>query len=226
MILRKIRTASRLLPHTARDLLFAGVGSFDPPLLFAELAIDHRVRSRVFVAEMMPKHGVGAEIGVFSGLFSSVLLKLAKPREMYFADCWWKGFGDRFGDWGPYTAHGRLTTRAAYTAAMNRIARQGGDTQCHVVVDDSAAFLESLPERHLDWVYLDSGPHYEQSALELQLLATRLKPGGLLVGDDWNDDPAVPHFGLTRAITEAIAAGRFDLVGRYEHKQWAVRVPT
>lgn len=205
------------------DLKAAGIGGFRPGLLEAELGIDHRVRARRFIAELVPKGGVGAEIGVFTGLFSAMLLDVARPRLFHAVDLWWEAFGEHYPDWGAYTAHGRLSTRAAHAAATRRIARHARGAEWHMVVEYSAVWLAGLPRHHLDWAYLDTGHTFEGTREELALLASRLRPGGVLIGDDWDDNPASPHHGVSLAARNAIGAGAFELIGTYPFKQYALR---
>lgn len=213
----------RTLAYRVADIAAAGFGGLDPGLLRAELLTDHRVRSRRFIAELVPQGGRGAEIGVFTGLFSPLLLEVARPCEAWFVDVWWEEFGEHYPDWGAYTANGRLGTRAAHRAAVRRIARAANGAQCHVTVGLSGDFLTALPPGHLDWAYLDTGHSAEETREELALLASRIRPGGVLIGDDWYDDPAHPHHGVALAGREAVAAGRFELIGCYAFGQYALR---
>lgn len=222
-IVGPVAQGARAVAHRAGDVLAAGAGPLDPALWRAELSIDHRVRARRFIAEHVPKHGRGVEIGVFTGLFSAMLLEVAQPREAWFVDVWWDEFGPIYPDWGAYTAWGTLSTRTAFNAARRRIARAGRDCVCHVVIDRSESFLAMFPPAMLDWAYLDSGHDLEGTRDELALLASRLRPGGVLIGDDWDENPASPHHGVYVAVQEAIAAGRFELIGSYGWKQFALR---
>lgn len=221
--LGRFAARARTLALRLADRSAAPGGGFDPALLRAELTIEHRVRCRRFIAELVPKGGRGAEIGVYTGLFSPLLIEVARPQEAWFVDVWWEAFGETYPDWGAYTARGTLRTRVAQAAAARRIARAAGTAQLNVVVDYSANFLAGLPEHHLDWAYLDTGHTVEGTAEELELLATRLRPGGILIGDDWDDDPASPHHGVSLACRAAIAAGQFELIGCYDWKQYAMR---
>lgn len=225
MVLRADRWSARArtLARRLADRRASPGGGLYPDVLVAELGADHRVCDRRFIAELVPKRGRGAELGVYTGLFSPILLHAAQPVEAWFVDVWEQAFGPRYPDWGSYTARGRLRTRAARAAATRRIERAANGAACHVVTDYSAAFLARLPPQHLDWAYLDTGHTFEGTRDELALLATRLRPGGVLIGDDWDDDPASPHHGVSVACRAAIADGRFELIGCYDWKQYALR---
>lgn len=212
----------RFLPN-ALDV--AGTGKF--PLSHAlgktELLSDHRISSRKFVTDILPKGGVGAELGVFTGLFSTVLLKYTDAKKIYFVDPWWEVFGEYYPDWGVYTSNGRLKTRVAHEAARDRIERNRHKTDVAVVAQTSYAFLADAPDHHFDWIYLDSTHDYDGTRQELELLKTKLKPGGIIVGDDWHEDPSHPHWGVAKAVREAIDAGDYEMAGTYPALQWSIR---
>lgn len=191
--------------------------------IIAEAFADHRISRRRFVPKMFPVGGVGAELGVFTGLFSTQLLRYARPRKAYFVDPWGLAHGTHFPDWGRYTAFGRLATQDAERLARARIAAASGDTETTVVVGYSTDFLASIPDEALDWVYLDSSHSYAGTRDELALLSHKLKPGGIVAGDDWHDDRGHRHAGVAQAVQEAVAEGRFTLLGAYDAMQWAAR---
>lgn len=191
--------------------------------IVAETFADHRISPRRFVPKMFPLDGVGAELGVFTGLFSTELLRHARPRKAYFVDPWRLAHGARFPDWGRYTAYGRLATADAEALARARIAAAAGGAETKIVVGYSTEFLAHLPDETLDWVYLDSSHSYAGTRDELALLARKLKPGGIVAGDDWHDDREHRHAGVAQAVEESIDEGRFALVGTYPEMQWAAR---
>lgn len=45
------------------------------------------IKSRKQMMSMLPKGGVGVELGVFWGDFSHVILREAQPRKLYLVDC-------------------------------------------------------------------------------------------------------------------------------------------
>jgi hypothetical protein len=213
-----LRVAAR-----ARDILHSGVGTIDLHLLKAELLAEHRVFERRPLADLLPKGGIGAEIGVFAGLFSAILLELTKPRLAYFVDPWWTVFGERYPDWGTYTDRGRLATRTAYQAASRRIASHANGARTEIVIDVSMNFFKGMPDHYFDWVYLDSSHTYEGTAAELAIIRPKLKPDGILAGDDWLDDPSHIHYGVSKAVRESVERGKYGSLQLMPALQWMVR---
>ena len=92
-----------------------------PALKEAESNINNRPEKRERIARrVLPKDGTGAEIGVFTGLFSPLLYRAASPRKLYLVDPWHTLFGEHYPSWGAYTAFGKLETEAAIEAVKAR----------------------------------------------------------------------------------------------------------
>ena len=160
-----------------------------------------RPRRERFLRQM-PKGGVCAEIGVFRGHYSREILRIIRPRELHLVDPWWEMFGDQFPDWGEFTDYGRTTTRGAYEETLAIIARYGKDTDCQVHVGMSTTVLQQFPDAYFDWVYLDSGHEYDSTLRELEVLSRKMKPGKMITGDDFIEDPSRINHGCSVAIRE------------------------
>lgn len=191
-----------------------------PFLRQVEQSIDHRFERRASILYQAPKDGVGAEIGVFTGTFSELIAQITKPAKFYMVDPWWKLFGERFQDWGEYTANGQLETQAAYEAAVLRASRW---PSCEIVVERSTAWLESLDDGHLDWAYVDSTHQYKDTLAELRLIARKLKPDGVVMGDDCWSRRDARHYGVFRAVRDFCRECGFEVIQMDTAGQWAAR---
>jgi hypothetical protein len=218
------RLASRLvqLNRSILDMLASGVIPSDRSILRAETLVHHRVRERAFLLDHIPANSSGAEIGVFTGLFSSVLARDPKIARVTFVDPWWKAFGDHYPDWGDYTDRGRIATRGAYELARRRISRSGLQNRI-VEVAFSYEWLEGQPDRSLDWVYLDSTHSYHGTKRELALLDRKLKEDGIVMGDDWRTKRTDQHHGVALAICEFLTTSDFEPVLCGVGGQWLLR---
>jgi hypothetical protein len=205
-----------------RDILISGYIPSDLSVLRAELKASHRVRGRRFVVGFIPSTSVGAELGVFTGLFSSILARERKISRITFVDPWWKAFGEYFPDWGAYTDYGRLSTRKAFDVAKKRISRAALPNRA-IEVASSYDWLDRQPDRSLDWVYLDSTHSYEGTKRELELLDLKVKSTGMILGDDWQIDRNHYHHGVCLAVNEFLKNSDFELVLCGRHNQWILR---
>lgn len=179
-----------------------------------------RTANRKWILQHVPKDGVGAEIGVFRGHFSEVLLEHLKPRKAYFVDPWTL-CGDYFGWGADYTNENALPTAVAKQDAIWRTER---------FVRTERRFIETFfpvgadqIEEKLDWIYLDASHKYEDTLAELEAAEKLLKPRGILFGDDWWPDPNGMHFGVFQAVSRFTRVANFDLIACGPFGQWALR---
>src|SRR4029450_3889957 len=166
---------------------------------------------------------VGAELGVFTGLFAQAILETVRPAVLHLVDPWWLAYGELSPDWGASPAGGTLPTRVAHAAAVARTEAAGGECEVHVHVSTSAAWLRSLPDASLDWAYVDSTHYYRETLQEVTLVQHKLRPDGIVLGDDWRPEPSDAHHGVFRAVHELVRAGLWDVLRADEHAQWALR---
>ena len=180
----------------------------------AEAPVLHR-RTR-FIDAWVPKHAIGAEIGVHKGQFSRELLQVAQPSCLHLIDPWFM-LGKEW-KW----AQGDRSTIAALTGILKRFENElvAGSVRLHIGF--SWDVLAGFPDAYFDWVYLDSSHAYEHTLRELAVLARKVKPEGIITGDDWRPDA---HPGLIRAVRDFVAREPFDLLHASENQdlQWAIR---
>jgi Methyltransferase domain len=175
-----------------------------------------RTRGNV-VAELLPKGGVGAELGVFKGRFSPVLLRATEAERLHLVDPWYLltpewhwGIGDR-------------STVNALRRILQRLRTEIETGRVEVHVGNDLDVLRRMPDHSLDWAYVDSSHAYDHTVQELALLDRKVRPGGVIAGDDWQPDPDHPHHGVHRAVTEFLQANDYEL--RYAdagNRQWAI----
>lgn len=201
--------------NTIDDLL-----EFDDILASVEkfLRADEK---RKEVLKIVPKGGIGAEIGVFTGKFSEALYEVTKPSKLYLVDVWHTQFGELFPDWGPYTAKGKLSTASALKAATLRAENMGESAE--IVLNSSHKWLATMPPYALDWAYIDSSHGYDGTFKEIDALLTVLKPDGIILGDDCQINPLHRHHGVFRAIRDHAAKGALEVIYMDNYTQWAMR---
>lgn len=184
------------------------------------LIARRRGQARVqFIESVLPKGAVGAEIGVFKGLFIPFLLQHARPKQLYLMDPWYL-LGEEW-TW----AEGDRSTIAALNRIMRTHAADLASGRIVLEIGDDLELLQRKAPDFFDWVYLDTTHSYEQTLEELSLLKSRVKPGGVIAGDDWHSDPGHRHHGVCRAVKEFAAAEGYELIYADDADwQWAVRV--
>ena len=73
--------------------------------------------------------------------------------------------------------------------------------------------VELFPDNYFDWIYVDGDHRYEGARADLERYHAKVKPGGLVAGDDyarlktnWNQD------GVTRAVDDILTSGMYERV--------------
>lgn len=179
-----------------------------------------RLDGRRWILNLVPKGGIGAEIGVFRGHFSDLICRIAEPRKLYLIDPW-TTIGPTFG-WGKeYTNFDTLTTAAARDQARAHV-EQHSNVEC-VVIEDLYPRCKDQIREPLDFAYLDASHNYTPTLNELRHLTHQIKPGGIIIGDDWAPDPKAQHHGVFRAVQEFVSSSDWQIVAAGPAAQWAIR---
>jgi hypothetical protein len=174
------------------------------------------------LSALLPRNSVGAEIGVFTGEFSNTIIKAVEPRILYLVDPWDLAYGDNYPDWGSYTQHGALKTARAVAETISRTT-SNRKTKVEIVKQYAYDWLPSIPDGHLDWIYLDSSHAYEATLQELNFSRTKVKTEGIICGHDFAIGRNDMHHAVFRAVTEFTRQGEFEIIWAGPWLQWAIR---
>jgi hypothetical protein len=155
----------------------------------------------------LPKGGVGAEIGVFKGNMSAKLLRRAEPQKLFLIDPWRVNPDIEGGWWGANVGQEKLDE--IYEGVRARFADEIAAGVVEIRRAESAQAAEEFPDAYFDWVYVDGNHLYEFVKQDLELYRRKVKPGGIVAGDDygqagWWED------GVTRAVDELLEQGAFE----------------
>lgn len=186
----------------------------------AEIRMESGKNSRraPFLARALPKGGVGCEVGVWKGFFTRTLVEVTEPTRLHLIDPWYV-FGPNW-TWG----HGDRSTTRGLAGLINTYGPELAAGRLVLHIDDDLKVLPTFPDAYFDWAYLDSSHLYEHTLKELELLARKVKPDGVIAGDDWLPDPNDVNHGVYVALNEFVAAGPWRLVYTSEEdQQWALR---
>lgn len=163
-----------------------------------ELSKRDRVRGRLL--EAMPKGCVVAEIGVWEGDFSQRILDICAPKELHLIDPWL--YMPEFGNTGFGKKKNEHLMEARYHKVVERFANDPR-VKVHRALSDVA--LSSFPDAFLDWVYIDGNHNDPIIGSDLALSLLKVKPNGIIAGDDFNwmsDAQAAP---VKRAVEAMLA---------------------
>lgn len=205
-----------LMAAIAARVVRAGMPTLRQWLVYARDQRSNRARVP-FVRTVLPPDGVGAEIGVFQGHFSGVLLRESRARTLHLIDPWY--LLTPAWHWG----RGDRSTVNAVRRIRHRWRREIADGRVVVHVGDDREVLAGFPDASLDWVYLDSSHAYEHTRQELDLLRHKVTTTGVIAGDDWQPDPGHPHHGVFRAVNEFVEQHGYTVIHADPvTRQWAI----
>lgn len=163
---------------------------------------------RRFLLEMLPISSIGAEVGVHQGDFSRAILDVVSPSHLHLIDPWRYEPSPTYQRalYGGRAENGQAEMDARYSDVLARFDHEIGAGHVTVHRGQSAEMLSALPDASLDWVYIDGNHLYEFVAEDLALSLRKVKPGGLITGDDYTEGGWWDG-GVKRAVDELAAAG-------------------
>ncbi len=170
---------------------FEGYGPsalFQPlPALPAELVENCRMLpNRHAILPLLPKGGRVAEVGTQEGRFADHILQQCQPAELHLFDI----------DFSP------LKTRTDTDLLTAAKLHEG----------DSATMLGRLPDDYFDWMYIDGDHSYEGVKRDIAVARTKVKPGGMLVFNDfvmWSPVECI-DYGVPHAVCELSLNHKFE----------------
>lgn len=132
----------------------------------------NRIELAKYFAELGFK--VGAEIGVFSGHYSEILLDNIPDLELYCVDYWggYKGYREKGFD-------GYM--RSAYDQALRKLAYR----KAHIVHKMSTDALFDFKDESLDFVYIDANHEYKFVKEDIEGWTKKVRKGGIVAGHDY-----------------------------------------
>lgn len=152
-----------------------------------EVKAPNRHKNRLRMLEQMPKGGRCAEIGVWNGGFSGVILDVTTPTELTLIDPWDLLSDQNADDW----THKKHEDHAEMNRMFRNVERNYGHfPQVIIRKGFSADVLSSFPDDYFDWIYIDGNHLYEFVRKDVELGFRKVKPGGVIAGDDffWKRD--------------------------------------
>jgi len=180
--------------------------------------VNSKDRMIDFIQQVLPKNCIGAEIGVFKGHLSPILLENTKASKLHLIDPWY--FFKTHWNW----AQGNQSTIDALRKILLDFKEEIENGRVKVHVGDDRQVLLTFPDQYFDWVYIDTTHQYEHTKQELQILASKVKDDGIISGDDWRPDPNHHHHGVYKAVNEFIADGKYSIIySNDKNLQWAIK---
>ncbi|MBD3763798.1 MAG: class I SAM-dependent methyltransferase [Rhodobacterales bacterium] len=166
----------------------------------AEGQASRREALRGRMLQSLPKGGRVAEVGVWEGAFSRRILEICEPAELHLIDPW--QYMPEFANTGFGRKKNEFLMEEKYRSV---VAMFEGDPRVRIHRATSEAALSALPDGHLDWIYLDGNHNEPFINQDLALSLRKVKPKGIIAGDDYNWQAEARGAPVRRAV-EAVMA--------------------
>ena len=174
---------------------------------------------REFLLDMLPKESVCAEVGVWRGDFSALIMERVRPHKLYLIDPWVFESGQEYQEavYGGGAATCQEDMDRMFDGVVRRFETPIEQGRVKIIRASSTEGGDRIPDESLDWVYIDGNHQYDFVLQDLKVFTGKLKKGGLLAGDDygtkgWWDD------GVTRAVDEFAATGACKVAHIRKHQ--------
>jgi len=122
---------------------------------------------------------VGAEIGVYNGVFSKSLYKLIPELKMYLVDpykYWEEGYVDSLSE----------ESQAVQDKRYEMVKELYSDLDAEILRMTSKEALSCIEDESLDFVYIDANHSYEHFSSDLEEWSKKVKEGGIVSGHDFS----------------------------------------
>lgn len=151
------------------------------------------IETREKLLELLPKNSIGAEIGVFKGDFSHVILQNVNPQLLYLIDPW-EGTIESGDKNGNNIEH--INGNFYYS---NNIIKDFLFLPQVKVLKHYSDVINLFPDEYLDWIYIDGAHDYTTVKSDLISSYSKIKNGGFIMGHDYTQ---LMFPGLVRAVDE------------------------
>ena len=201
----------------------------------------HTNKDSVHIMHLIKKNTIGAEIGVWFGNTSTQFLK-KELKKFYMVDPYsvepYKensemSYQEWLAKYQPITGEiAEAGFQKYYERVWNEVkSRFGTFKEVELCRETSDTFFERYlaSKGHgnfemLDWIYVDGDHSYEGCISDLKNAKEIVKPGGLIMGDDFGwPDAKWQKPGVTKAVKEFILDTDFSIT-RYGMTQYAIKV--
>jgi hypothetical protein len=172
---------------------------------------------REWLLKRLPKHAVCAEIGVFEGRFSELILRITRPKKLHLIDPWKYEADPAYA--GSFMGGAKGQSQQRMDRMYETVVKVFKSKRVEVHRQASGACSLLFPDNYFDWIYIDGNHQYEFVKEDLESYFPKVKSGGLIAGDDYGRGPN--HWskdGVKHAVDEAINSGVYQKIVTDKHQ--------
>lgn len=163
------------------------------------------------ILKRLPKSGsvTGAELGVYRGGLSRLLLKHRSDLTLYLVDSWEGNGGSYQGKSGDLKIDMNQDNMDACLRQTLKVT-QFANNRRNVIKLRTYDAVDQIIDKSLDFCFIDADHSYEGCKSDIENYLPKIKLGGWLCGHDY-DHPDFPDFGVKKAVDKFAAKNEFNL---------------
>lgn len=141
------------------------------------------------------------EIGTWRGDFASIMCSKLQPQKFYAIDPYmlYEGYTDR-PDQNEFANQRNLDMLAE--RAAHRVGTMLPEGRSELLREMSVNAIQRFADNSLDVVYVDADHKYEPVLADIRAWYAKVKPGGILCGDDYIEGSHIEKFGVIEAVKD------------------------
>ena len=143
-----------------------------------------------------------AEIGAYQGKLTKYILDRISTIEKYYVIDPWKHYPEWDNILDPTKPMLKANMNEVFTEFKRNI-RLHRD-RIEILKMNSSEAIKHIPDKSLDFVFIDANHAYEFVKEDIQLWTPKVKIGGIVSGHDYGIEYRKPRFGVTAAVNELI----------------------
>ena len=183
-------------------------------LLPITLELTFQYNREEFALHKLPKHSIGAELGVWKGDFTKVLLNNVQPSKLYLIDAWQNHSIPYKNGQKEWTEPKTDTPQNTLDIIFNQVnSTLGKQENIEIIREFTNKAANSIPDGSLDWVYIDADHSYEGCLSDLRKYETKVKPGGIIWGHDFVEKEEYIEFGVNQAVETFLEETGYKFLG-------------
>ena len=219
MIKSSIKKLLSKMGYTIIKTNLQDVEALIPPALPSGMVENCRVCcSREDVLQWLPKGGVIAEVGVAYGHFSALLMEQLQPDKFIAIDSF--AFTAGTEPWNQTTLKDSRMSHLAYY--QSRFQQQIEKGLLEIRAGLSWEMLSKLPDKSIDYLYLDAGHSYIEVTKDIEQVSRIIKDTGIIQFNDYTlfDSFAFVPYGVPKAVHEFMLRENYELLYLCLHRQF------
>lgn len=141
------------------------------------------------------------EIGTWRGDFANLMCSKLQPNKFYAVDPFalYEGYTDK-PDVNEFGSQKNLDALAARVSA--RISTMLPEGRSVLLREMSCDAVKQFDDNSVDVVYVDADHKYEPVLADIRAWYAKVKPGGILCGDDYIEGSHIEKFGVIQAVKD------------------------